>query len=306
MPLGFLELPFAERALSGTWANFSWRPRRPLYFPGQKRQSLIAKEALAILDCRHSERWSKLLDAVTLAEKRFGIENAVSGCGGSCAGTARRLELMALESTYPFRKVAELYPPAEEAVMARDLTLRFFGFSNRFLQVVTCEMTEEDSELASSEFCIYGMLFVKHFWPHALPQLTLHYVDLFLGKDYAGDFLSASSWPLSFWDLILGTEPVTKGTSKRTARLLLSQTGGALSQLVNAPLLRTSVDPQGLGAGGLRHPSWQSLQVAAEMGHISVTVPCVRSDGALKRPKHIQTPPFFLSFFPNSEARGLP
>ena len=45
-------------------------------------------------------------------------------------------------------------------------------------------------------------------------------------RDYAGDFLSASSWPLSFWDLILGTEPVTKGTSKRTARLLLSQTGG--------------------------------------------------------------------------------
>ncbi|CAL1154018.1 unnamed protein product [Cladocopium goreaui] len=283
-PLGLLDLPFAAWNVEGL-RNFSWRPRRPLQYLSQTGKEL--------LDCRTDKElgnfapgWSYFLDSVVVADRRFGIER-VKGCGGNCLRTARQLQFMAAGNTEGWRAEVEKYlkidTPESRTHMERDLILILWKLTRIFQQAICFEIPWETAKLDIGGLCPFGLLFVSHYWPDFLPSLgqTKLWQRTLLGHEYAGDFLASSSWPLNLWDVIM---EMNDSTNFKTVRgMLSSHRGGA--DLVRAPLLRTSIDPQGLSCvarfEGLPTPhcrmargrlNLEGPRLAVSMGHVSLTV----------------------------------
>lgn len=275
--MGLLDLPFAAWNVESV-RNFSWRPRRPLQYLSQTGKEL--------LDCRANQGWSYFLDAVLAADRRFGIERAVKGCGGYCLQTARRLQFLAAGLTEAWRAQAERYLKIDtlesRTDMERGLVLDLWTYSRIFQKVLCWELPWEAAKVDVGALCPFGLLFVSHYWPDFLPSLgeAKLWQRVLLGPEYAMDFLASSSWPLTLWDVIM---EMNHSSNFKTARGMLSSHGGA--DLVRMPLLRTSIDPQGLSCvarfEGLptphcrTPPPWrlesEGLQLAVTMGHVSLT-----------------------------------
>lgn len=240
------------------------------------QRSLMRPEFLEVLDCSYDSGWDRFRRQLTALHAGQGPPG-----GLEAARANQELRDLAIELT-------EQYRSSDMKGMFADIV----SFTSAYRSVVSGETTPAEAGYIERRFCHYGLLVVEHLWwgellPVGNPAYGPPFARILLGKFRSLDFLSSSSWPLTYLDVLLASGDPT-GTQGMTVPWSASR---HLTENPHAdwrpPILRRAIDPQGCTCAFRRSttPCWppaplaprghrpsKPISVAVPMAHISLTM----------------------------------